>query len=259
MDCRRSLQLACLCLVPFSSWLAAGCFTTTTQVVNPPQVVNQSAQVTADVKPDDEATKKKKHCASCVAGAEMLRIEANSPKYTQAQRDDFRERARKGYEQALRLDPKNAAAQLGMARLCLDTNDHDQAVAAYTKALKQNPKDLTLLYELGMVHARAKEWEKAVIQLKAAYDLAPDNKECASTLGHCLARAGRIDEALDVFRRSVGEAKAHYNVARMLHHMNQDDLCRQQLELSLRADPRLVEARDMLVQLGAKPSQTARQ
>jgi len=259
MDCRRSLHLASLGLVCLSSWLAGGCFWTTTQAVTTQQITSPSAQVTADVKQDDEATKKKKHAASCVAGAEMLRIEANAPKYTQAQRDDFRERAKKGYEQALRLDSKNAAAQLGIARLCLDANDHDLAVAAYQKALKQNPKDLTLLYELGMVHARAKEWDRAVVHLKAAYELAPDNKECAGTLGHCLARAGRIDEALDIFRKTVGEAKAHFNVARMLHHVNQDELCRQHLELALRADPQLVEARDMLIQLSAKSVQSARQ
>jgi tetratricopeptide (TPR) repeat protein len=257
MDCRRSLKLACLGLASFSSWLAGGCFWSPPQVVTTQQVASPTAQATVEVKQDDEATKQKKHAASCVAGAEMLRIEANAPKYTQAQRDDFRERAKKGYEQALRLEPKNAAAQLGIARLHFDANEHDLAVAAYQKALKQNPKDLTLLYELGMIHARSKEWDKAVVHLKAAYDISPDNKECATTLGHCLARSGRIDEALDVFRKTVGEAKAHFNVARMLHHLNQNELCRHHLELALRADPQLVEARDMLLQLGAKPAQTA--
>src|SRR5262249_18961019 len=250
MDCRRSLKLACLGLASFSSWLAGGCFWSPPQAVTTQQVASPTAQTTVEVKQDDEPTKQKKHAASCVAGAEMLRIEANTPKYTQAQRDDFRERAKKGYEQALRLEPKNAAAQLGIARLHFDANEHDLAVAAYQKALKQNPKDLTLLYELGMIHARSKEWDKAVVHLKAAYDISPDNKECATTLGHCLARSGRIDEAIEVFRKTVGEAKAHFNVARMLHHLNQNELCRHHLELALRADPQFVEARDLLLQLG---------
>jgi tetratricopeptide (TPR) repeat protein len=256
MDCRRSLQIASFGLFSFAAWLASGC-TTTQQVVvpNPPPV----KQVAVETKKDANLPKITPKASSCVAGAEMLRGEANAPKYDQAQRDDLRERARKGYEQALRVEPKNAAAQLGLARLYYDMNDRDHAVAAYQKALKQEPKNVTLLYELGMVHARAKEWESALVHLKAAYEIDPINKECAATFGHCLARSGRIDEALEVFRHSVGEARAHYNLARMLHHMNQDDLCRQHLGMALQADPKLVEAQDMLVSMGARPTRAAAQ
>src|SRR5262249_9716565 len=154
---------------------------------------------------------------------------------------------------------KNSAALLGLARLYYDMNDHDRAVAAYQRALKQDPKNVVLLYELGMVHARAKEWNPALAHLKAAYEIDPNNKEGATTLGHCLARCGHVDEALEVFRRTVGEGRAHYNLARMLHHMNQDELCRQHLGLALQADPQLVDARDMLVSLNARPKQGAAQ
>lgn len=253
MDCRRSLHVACLCLFPFSSLLAPACAPTTQQIVSPPP------QVAVETTKQGDLPKITPKASSCVAGAELLRVEANAPKYTQPQRDEFRERARKGYQQALTLEPKNSAAQLGLARLYHDMNDHDRTVAAYQKALKQEPKNVTLLFELGMVHARAKEWEAALIHLKAALDLEPENGQCATTFGHCLARAGRIDEALDVFRKTVGEAKAHYNLARMLHHMNQDDLCRQHLDLAMRADPQLTEAREMLVQLNTRPAQTTAQ
>jgi tetratricopeptide (TPR) repeat protein len=250
MDCRRSLQIASLSLIPFTMSLAPGCTPSTQQIVNPPP------QMAAETKKNSDLPKIEPKASTCVAAADMLRGEANSSKYNQAQREEFRDRARISYEQALKIDPKNAAAQLGMARLYFDMNDHDRAVAAYQKALKQDSKNALLLSELGMVHARAKEWDKAVTHLTAALEIDSDNKDCAATLGYCLARSGRIDEALAVFRKTVGEAKAHYNVARMLHHMNQDDLSRQQLDMALRADPHLIEARNMLVQLSAKPLQT---
>jgi Tfp pilus assembly protein PilF len=256
MDCRRSLQLALFGLLSLSAWLASGCTTTNSQLVAKSQ---PAPKVAVETKKDDKLPKITPKASSCVAGAEMLRIEANSPQYSQAQRDDFRDRARKGYEQALRIEPKHAAAQLGMARLYSDMNDHDHAVAEYQKALKQDPKSAVALFELGMVHARSKEWSAALGYLKSAYEIDPNNKECANTYGHCLARSGRIDEALDVFRRTVGEARAHYNLARMLHHMNMDDMCRQQLGLALQADPQFVDARDMLVNLSARPTQTAAQ
>jgi len=255
MDCRRSLQIASFGLLTFSTWLACGC-TTTHQVIAP---APPTPQVAVDAKKSDTLPKITPKASSCVAGAELLRLEANAHNYTQAQRDDYRERARKGYEQALHIDPKYTPAQLGLARLYFDMNDHDHAVAAYQKALKQNPKSAVLLYELGMVHARSKEWDAALTHLKAAYELNPDDKDCSSTYGHCLARSGRIDEAFEVFRRTVGEARAHFNLARMLHHMNQDDLCRQQLDLALRADPQMVDARNFLVSLAARPTQSAAQ
>jgi tetratricopeptide (TPR) repeat protein len=254
MECRRLFQLASFCGLSFSALLALGCVTTTQQVVAPPPT-----KVAVETKKDSDLPKITPKASSCVAGAELLRVEANGARYTPEQRIEYRQRARKGYEQALHLEPKNAAAQLGLARLYYDMNDHDHAVAAYQKALKQDPKNVVLLYELGMVHARSKEWDAALAHLKAAFELDPNNKECATTFGHCLARSGRIDEAFEVFRRTVGEARAHYNLARMLQHMNQDEMCRQHLHLALRVDPQLVEARDMLVQLSARPTQAAAQ
>jgi tetratricopeptide (TPR) repeat protein len=257
MDCRRSLQIASLGLLSLSAWLASGCTTTTQQVITPQPPTAQKAAM--NLKKEEDLPKITPKASSCVAGAELLRVEANGDKYTQSQKDEFRDRARKGYEQALRLEPKNTAAQLGIARLYYDMNDHDHAVAAYEKALKQDPKNVVLHYELGMVHARSKEWDAAVAHLRTSYELDPNNKDSATTYGHCLARSGRIDEAYNVFCRTVGEARAHYNLARMLHHMNRDDLCRQQLDLALRADPQLTDARDLLVSLSVRPTQGSAQ
>src|SRR5262249_35451558 len=100
MDCRRSLQLASLCLFSSSFLVAQGCAPTAQQVIAPP------APATVEAKKESDLPKITPKASSCVAGAELLRVEANSSKYTQLQRDDFRERARKGYEQALHLDPK---------------------------------------------------------------------------------------------------------------------------------------------------------
>ena len=55
----------------------------------------------------------------------------------------------------------------------------------------------------------------------------------------------------ECFRRIDGEARAHYNLARMLRHMKQDDLCWQQLQLAVQKDPKLQEARTLLAQMDA--------
>jgi tetratricopeptide (TPR) repeat protein len=245
MDCRRSLRLACLLLTPT---FAAGC----TPLMQ--QTISSSPPTGAQVKKDKDLPKITPKASSCVAGADFYRVEASSPKHSPAERQQFLEQARLGYQQALKIEPNNVAALHGLAQLYVETNDHDRAVATYQKAIKLYPKDASFAFELGMAHARWKEWEAALLHLKAAHDLDPENKQCASMLGHCLARAGRLDEALALFRQTVGEAQAQYNLARMLHHMNRDDLCRRYLESALRADPQLTEARDLLAQLGNQPA-----
>jgi pentatricopeptide repeat protein len=226
--------------------LALGCLPQSQQLVAPPPT-----PAPANVKREAELPKIAPKASTCIAGAEFCRLEATSAKTTPAQRDECRERARKGYQQALAQEPNNVAALHGLASLYVDMNDHDRAIATYQKALKLAPKDAALPFELGMAHARWKEFEPAIANLKIALTLDPENKQCANTLGHCLARAGRYEEALEVFKKSVGEAMAHYNLARMLHHLNQDDLSRKHLALALSFEPQMTEARDLLLQLTA--------
>jgi tetratricopeptide (TPR) repeat protein len=252
MDCRRSPRLARFFLLPGALLIVAGCVTQSHQLVTPPL----PPQPPANVKREADLPKITPKASTCLAGAEFCHLEANAAKTTPAQREEYRERARKGYQQALAQDPKNVTALQGLARLYADMNDRDRAIATYQKALKLTPKDASLSCELGMAHARWKEFEPAITHLKTAFDLEPENSQCANLLGHCLARAGRYDEALAVFTKTVGEAKAHYNLARMLHHLRQEELSRQHLALALSADPQMAEARELLLQLsGTQPTE----
>lgn len=80
-------------------------------------------------------------------------------------------------------------------------------------------------------------------------ELDPENPRCVNHYGFCLARVGRFEESLAVFRTEGNEAKAHYQLARMLNHLGKVDLCKQHLEAALRIEPRFTEAELMLVQL----------
>lgn len=79
---------------------------------------------------------------------------------------------------------------------------------------------------------------------------------CSKNLGMCLARAGQTDEALLVLMRVEGEAQAHYTVARMMHHMKQDEASKKYARQALVADPKLEGARQLLAELegGAAPA-----
>src|SRR5207253_2655498 len=104
---------------------------------------------------------------------------------------------------------------------------------------------------------RRKEWEPAGDAMGHAADLEPTNRQYANVLGFCLARAGRYDQSLAYFTRVVGEARAHFNVGRMMMHNGQADAARQQLELALQREPNLAEARELLAQLNRPQNRPA--
>src|SRR5205823_192973 len=57
-----------------------------------------------------------------------------------------------------------------------------------------------------------------------------------------------------------GPAKAHYNLARVLRHMNQNELARQHTVLALEQDPHLTVARALLAEMDGRaplPQQSA--
>jgi Flp pilus assembly protein TadD len=109
-----------------------------------------------------------------------------------------------------------------------------------------------------MCYARAKDWNPAIDALRRAAACEPENRQYQNTLGACLARAGRSEEAFAAFCKGGTKAQAHYRMAFMLHHLRSDDEARQHLQASIDADPRFEPARQLLAQLeGREPANPA--
>jgi tetratricopeptide (TPR) repeat protein len=192
-----------------------------------------SPTASADASKEPDKPKRQPKPATCVALAHLREREADEPNRQPADRDRCREEARQEYQQALTIDPRYLPALQGLAHFQDVNGDHERAVATYQKALQLYTKEAAVWYELGMSHDRKKEWEPAIKCLQTAVDLDPENQQCASMLGFTLAQAERYDESYECFRKQVGEARAHYNLARMLHHLQKDDLSRAHLALAL--------------------------
>ena len=67
--------------------------------------------------------------------------------------------------------------------------------------------------------------------------------------GLTLARAGHYDDSYAGLAKLMGPAKPHFYVARMLHHVNQTDACKQHLRQALEQKPDYGEAREFLTYL----------
>ncbi len=186
---------------------------------------------------------------TCVKYGAWHEHEALAPGRSPLQQEQMRDQARKLYQQALGIDPKYLPASLALAHLYASMGQPERAISTYRKALETHQQAAILWYELGMCYARQKEFEPALAHLRKAFELDPEERQFGNGLGFCLAFAGEYEESLIAFRKVVGEARAHYQLAQMLHRQNRDDLSRHHLQLALRADPRLTEAQQLLGEL----------
>jgi tetratricopeptide (TPR) repeat protein len=201
-----------------------------------------------DVEPT-AAQKRQTQVQVHVAAGDFCVREAEAPGKADTDRQQLIEQARRSYRQALRLDRNCLGAHCGLARAYLAEGKAAQAIDAYTACLKAHPKNAVVWYELGMAHKRLKQWQETVEALVKACELDPDNRLFANMLGFALAQVGAYEQSLACFRRTVGEARAHYALAKLLRYTDKPDLCRQQLNMALRADPTFKDAVTMLQQL----------
>src|SRR5262245_59892241 len=246
MDCRWTrwiLGAVCAgalgCSSP-SKWLAGR------SDVDEESLARSAAKIAAD-EPIPQASKLKPE--TWVSLGDVRVQMAADPNRTPADAERLREQAREMYQRALERDPKNLAAHKGLIRLYVNGNDPERAKAAFQKVLAKEPKNAGLWHDHGIYMARLKDWPAAIDSLQTATQLDPDNRIYCKTLGFTLARAGQPDEALPWLAKAMPEAQARLNLAKMLNHTQQREASAQQLELALRADPRLDEARAMLDEL----------
>jgi tetratricopeptide (TPR) repeat protein len=221
----------------------------TQQTSQNPVIATPSGQIvsTAPVIKEKELPKHDPQPSLLVAYGDFQAREAAGR--TPVEQEQYYDHARRAYQKALEQDPNNLPALQSLAHLYVAIKDHDRANATYQRALKAYPKDASLWFELGVYQTKCREWDPAVQNLRQALALDPENRFYANWLGNCLARAGRYDDSLACFQQFVGQAQAHYNVARMQVHMQQEEAARQQLRLALQADPKHEEARLLLTKL----------
>lgn len=244
MNCRRGVALAAGLMIS-----GVGC--TGAQIS--PMAMTQTGQL-VEVQKVDELPKRPPKASTLIAYGGLCERSADEPKCPPAQRERLRDQARRSYQQALGLEPKNVEAMVALANLYVKSGDKDRAILHFQKAVKQKPKDAELWFHFGLACGRLRDWTLAQQGLKKATELDPENKLYQNYYGYCLARTGQYEESLKVFCKVNPEAEAHYNLARMLHHLQDDDLSKEHLRQALKLNPHHEPARELLAQLETAPS-----
>lgn len=248
MDCPRYLisRLSSFILLTiFCLICQAGCALWKNETTTEPSSLSQ---IPANAK-KEEPPKRTPQPSTCVAFASFHAKAANEPDRPAPQCDYARGQAYRAYQQALALDPKCIPAYLGLGQLLQDMGKFAEAEKIYKKGLEIQPREGSLYFGLGVCQARQKNWDKALASLKTATEIDPKNRDYSTTLGFSLARVGRYDESFECFQQSVGVSKAHYNVARALHHVQRDEQSKEHLRQAIQENPEFLQAKEMLAQL----------
>ena len=166
--------------------------------------------------------------------------------------------ARQQYEKALELDPHNVTALIAFARFQDRQDRADEALRLYQQAQAAAPTNTMVLNDLGLFHARRGNLAASQDALQQAVRLDPRNVRYRNNLAAALIESRRVTEAIDVLKVVCPEATALFNAACLLSMQNETQQAAALLEQSLRINPSLVAAEDLLRQLrGPAPSLAA--
>ncbi len=114
------------------------------------------------------------------------------------------------YERALEINPNDAEAHYGLARLAIDVSGYFDSMAMQAafdelnKAIELDPNNHLFRRELGRLYRKQGEVENAQGERRAAIQLRPDYEHGYRELGEFTANSlCRYDEAIVYFRKAV--------------------------------------------------------
>jgi len=153
------------------------------------------------------------------------------------------------YQQALKGEPKNVTAIIGLARLYDKQENSQAAVATYKQAIKLHPTSAMVYNDFGLCYGRRRELGPAHQMLQKAVELEPGKANYRNNLATILVDMGRTQEAYQQLAAVQAEGVAHYNLAFLLHSRGQQGPAIDHLQQALAKDASLTPARELLSQI----------
>jgi len=124
--------------------------------------------------------------------------------------------------------------------------------AVYRQAIRKNPGEVWLYYELGNVLRDKGQLREAVGHYRAALKLEPGHAATLNNLGVLLAGQGNLDEAISQYRQALrfesDFADAHYNLGNALRSKGRLDEAIGHYREALRLEPDLADVHNNLGQ-----------
>jgi serine/threonine-protein kinase len=163
--------------------------------------------------------------------------EAYWDRYRQDQNPDWLKNATDYCDRAIALNKNLPAVFTIAARIHADTGHNDMALAEFDQALKLDPRNADARLGRASVYERLGRIKEAENEFRAAVELRPEYWVGVSELGSFYFRQHRTDDAAREFRREVelvpDSANAHSNYGAMLSRLGKPDEAIVELRKSL--------------------------
>ncbi len=165
------------------------------------------ATLIASAKPDD-GTKP----MPAPGAAETLISQANEAYMNK----DF-EGSSKLYQDALRTEPKNVSALIGLGMARQRDNKHAEAEVALQKALAYDPTNEPAAFTLGVTYFKQERWKDAMTYFEKSLAKRPDNASGRHYLGIIATKLSLLERAEREFKTALAidpaYGEAHFNLA----------------------------------------------
>lgn len=154
--------------------------------------------------------------------------------------------AREVYEEVRKKDPENVEAAHRLGIVADAQRRHAEAEQLFLFALERQPRNAALLADLGYCYYLQGQLAKAESALTKATRLEPENHRYWNNLGLVIGHQGRVEDALDCFRKSGSEADAQYNLAFIYSSKDRIAEAKRCFQTALANDPTHRRAREAL-------------
>jgi tetratricopeptide (TPR) repeat protein len=106
------------------------------------------------------------------------------------------EGAERGFQSVLRQEPRNIAALSNLGVIYSRTSRSDQAIAVYQRALQASPDDKAILLNLGLVYLKQEDHAKALPLFARVVALDPQHLQARQLVAVCRAYLGQLEPAI---------------------------------------------------------------
>ncbi len=126
------------------------------------------------------------------------------------------EEAVQAFRKAIEINPGFTNAHFALATLLLQTGRSEEAETSYRNVLKLDPRNGTALKELADLLFEREEFEEGIALIEPLREEGLLDGGGRLALGRFYYRAGRIDDALSMFRELVDEAGENVAIMRII-------------------------------------------
>lgn len=117
-------------------------------------------------------------------------------------RGQLNENARKYYNKALEINPKDYDVKCKLAMTFVGGENPMEGIGILKGVLKEDPKNETATYQLGILSLQSGQNAKAADRFKELIDINPKNANAHYYLGVSLANVGKKDKAIESLNRA---------------------------------------------------------